>query len=1051
MAAIKETGTRAGRYASNLPRSLAVPPANRILEAIVIRTWAVFVLTAGLALPALAIQRVTVEQLENVLSKAQGAPDTDYAAQLSELQLSERFSQTRVEHWQARMPGPRSQRALLGLADRSAFLAPPSTEIPRLPAPDLTEQRRMMGIVATYVGNTIPQLPRFYAARTTTHFEDSPGTAHGTALDESDSLHAVRIAHANVLYRDGEEIVEPGRVKAQKSPTGDQGLRSWGAFGPILGLVLVDAAENTLSWDRWEQGSAGPVATYRYAVPKDKSHYEVRYCCVAEAYGLESQPFQEMSAYHGQISVDPATGVIVRLTVEAELKLDDPISRAATAVEYGPVELGGKTYMCPVRSVSISVARTLRNLQDPSGHSWVAMGPRQMMLNHVEFEKYHLFRAEARVLSGAEERAAGGAPDATLPKVTDTDMVPDDVELSDAPARKPAEAAGGDLTANTSASSADGEAPEISTGEATGLPDIPANQAGPEPSGLTLRINARLVDVNVVALDKKGRPITNLKPGDFEVYDNGVKQELRSFAQTEADAPAAPPAPPPSAGPAPAEFSNHSAAGSANGTENNTIVLLVDGSNLSFGDLVDARQQMVRFLQALPAGERVALYSMNYHGYKVLQEATTEHAPLAAMLAKWMPTAQDMANGQDEEQRNRQQFETVHSPEDLLNVNGNYTMDNGAQTVALDPKMRELGSRPVPNALDLLISVAHHLSAMPGHKNLVWVTSDNALADWNKLSFNLDKGSRNIEPAALRAQEAMNKAHASVYPLDASRLEVNVVNADIGRNNVVLTPTFQTNPIQDELMQATEVQAGQDINVRGGERDFGRAGHLDAQAQQDMHSIQGVFREVADATGGRTFRRSSNIIGELDAVVADAHATYLLGFSPSMAADGQYHRLTVKLIGHRDATLRFRSGYLYDKEPNSLKQRFAQTVWDPVDATEIGISSKLVTDAVGSALRVTVAGSDLNLTKQNAIWTGKVDIFLVRRDQETLHAKVSGLTVGLRLKGETYQKAMKEGLTFDERLDARQGNGSLRVVVVDVNSGRIGSVTVPTSALLAQR
>jgi len=46
---------------------------------------------------------------------------------------------------------------------------------------------------------------------------------------------------------------------------------------------------------------------------------------------------------------------------------------------------------------------------------------------------------------------------------------------------------------------------------------------------------------------------------------------------------------------------------------------------------------------------------------------------------------------------------------------------------------------------------------------------------------------------------------------------------------------------------------------------------------------------------------------------------------------------------------------------------------------------------------------------------------------------------------------MKEGLTFDERLDGKPINGSLRVVVVDVNSGRIGSVTVPSNALIAQR
>jgi len=84
-------------------------------------------------------------------------------------------------------------------------------------------------------------------------------------------------------------------------------------------------------------------------------------------------------------------------------------------------------------------------------------------------------------------------------------------------------------------------------------------------------------------------------------------------------------------------------------------------------------------------------------------------------------------------------------------------------------------------------------------------------------------------------------------------------------------------------------------------------------------------------------------------------------------------------------------------------------------------------------------------------WAGKLDIFLVQRDQEALRAKVSGLTVGLHLKPVTYERAMKQGLTFDQRIESKQLEGSLRVVVVDVTSGRIGSVTVPSHALVAAR
>ncbi len=1019
------------------------------------RTCALFAIALALALPGRAAQRVTVEQLERILTEAQGMPDNDLAEKLSDLRLTERLTSARLARWRAGMAGARSQRALLGLADRSAFLEPPAAEIPATAAPDLAEQRRIMGLAATYVTKAIPQLPRFYATRAVTHFQDAPGSGDAASADGGGSLHAVRISRATVMYRDGEEITEPGPVKVDKPVTPDQGLRTWGAFGPILGLVLLDAAQNKLEWGRWEQGAGGPMAVFRYSVPKEKSHYEVRYCCVATSYGLESNDFHEMSAYHGLIAVDPANGTVLRLTLEADLGADDPISRAAIAVEYGPQELGGMTYTCPSNSVSISVAETLRNVKDSEGRDWPTMGPTQMMLNHVVFEQYHLFRAETRVLSANEERAAGVAPDATLSGAQPEEAGPTEEVLSDTSQAKVADAAGSKpvIDATTTAD----ENAEISTRAATGLPGVatpPTEQAtqaapagGAQASGYTLRVNTRLVDVNVVALDKKGQPIANLKQGDFEVYDNGVKQDVRSFSQADVDLAGQSPAPASNAAaPTLVEFSNHAATDTA-ANHGNTFVLLVDASNLSYPDLVDARQQTIHFLHTLPPNERVALYVSRYHRFEVLEEPSTDHSMLIARLQHWKPSPQDVGNANDEETRNRQTFETVHSPEDMLSVNGNYTMDTFTQSEALDPKMREMGSNPGPNALSILVDVARHLAAIPGHKSLVWVTSDNALADWNKLSITIEKGSKYIEPVALRTQEAMNNAHVSIYPLDASKLEGAVVTPELGARNVELTPTFQM-PLGNELQQeGPEATAGKDMNPYIQGRNIASAGRLASQMQQDIHPIQGVFREVAEATGGRALRRSNNMVGQLNGVVADGHATYLLGFSPRQPADGQYHLLTVKLVGRHDVTLRYRTGYQYDKEPATLKDRFKQAVWQPADVSEIAVKARPVTDAAGNALRITVAGTDLDLAQQNSLWTGKLDIFMVRRDEEGLRAAVSGKTVGLRLKQTTYQKAINEGLTFDERLEAKLDRGSLRVIVVDGNSGRIGSVTVPSTAL----
>jgi hypothetical protein len=89
----------------------------------------------------------------------------------------------------------------------------------------------------------------------------------------------------------------------------------------------------------------------------------------------------------------------------------------------------------------------------------------------------------------------------------------------------------------------------------------------------------------------------------------------------------------------------------------------------------------------------------------------------------------------------------------------------------------------------------------------------------------------------------------------------------------------------------------------------------------------------------------------------------------------------------------------------------------------------------------------LALQRQENLWTDKLDIFLVERDDASRNAKISGQRLGLHLKPETYQRVLREGIEFEEPAEAKQQGSSARVVVVDGNSGRMGSVTIPAEAL----
>jgi hypothetical protein len=89
------------------------------------------------------------------------------------------------------------------------------------------------------------------------------------------------------------------------------------------------------------------------------------------------------------------------------------------------------------------------------------------------------------------------------------------------------------------------------------------------------------------------------------------------------------------------------------------------------------------------------------------------------------------------------------------------------------------------------------------------------------------------------------------------------------------------------------------------------------------------------------------------------------------------------------------------------------------------------------------------MQEQAGRWMDRLDIFFIQRDDAGLHAQVEGQTLGLRLKSSTYQSLMAAGVPFERFVQLRPGMASLRILVVDENSGRMGSVTIPGPALEA--
>lgn len=104
--------------------------------------------------------------------------------------------------------------------------------------------------------------------------------------------------------------------------------------------------------------------------------------------------------------MNPETGAILRIVINADLDEerdpDVPLIRSQIMVEYGAVELGGKTYVCPQRSAEISRGRSERQLHE-WGMVFSVYSYFETMINDATFGGYHKFGSESRILTGFQE------------------------------------------------------------------------------------------------------------------------------------------------------------------------------------------------------------------------------------------------------------------------------------------------------------------------------------------------------------------------------------------------------------------------------------------------------------------------------------------------------------------------------------------------------------------------------------------------------------------------------------------------------------------------
>jgi hypothetical protein len=366
--------------------------AGRVQSKDMLRSTIVIALVWS-TLTARAAQRVTVEQLEQLLAQQQTAhvSDEEEAGQLGSLELSERLNGATLERLKVEFtPGTKTAKQLDVLADLSAFLHPPEGELPQLAPPSATEQREMLNAATRFATVTLSHLPDFLATRTTWNFEDVPVLT--ADMSTQSGMHFVSESASEVAYRGGLEIAgrstqAEGGSRVALAPN----LSSAGEFGPVLATIVTDSEHGKIAWSHWERTSEGVTGVYDYKVLEDAAHYVLEFCCGLDPESKSYKSYHGRPAYHGTMTVDPRTGAILRVTVEADIEAFDPVQHFGLLVDYGPVEISGDSLMCPLHSAAI-----LRAVEVARKRNWDVIH-----VNDVKFSNYRRFGSTARIVPNA--------------------------------------------------------------------------------------------------------------------------------------------------------------------------------------------------------------------------------------------------------------------------------------------------------------------------------------------------------------------------------------------------------------------------------------------------------------------------------------------------------------------------------------------------------------------------------------------------------------------------------------------------------------------------
>jgi VWFA-related protein len=523
----------------------------------------------------------------------------------------------------------------------------------------------------------------------------------------------------------------------------------------------------------------------------------------------------------------------------------------------------------------------------------------------------------------------------------------------------------------------------VQLGSAAVAQSPPPPPAQSSQGNARIRVNTDLVLVNVVARDKKGNLIRDLKKEDFTIFEDNKKQDISSFDFENVDALQ-------TAGLAESTVSGTATQGALlknteqsglQARDRRLMLLFFDFSAMDPEQIdraVDAAKSFVT-KQMQPA-DLVAVVSLSTN-LKVDLDFTDDRAKLQTVLSGYSSgEGQGFDNG------------ATGSAEGAAETGGSFTADDtDYNTFSADRKLLALQS--------LMMT----LGKIPQKKSIVYFSNGITQSGVDNQS-------------ALRATTAAAvKANVSIYPMDIRGLQALPAGGEA----------------QSASLHGTSAYNGQSV-----------LNDLNSNA-----ASQDTLSTLASDTGGKAFFDSNDFTGVFTQVQKDSSAYYVIGFtSTNLARDGKFRRLRVQL-NRPDIKLEYRSGYYAGRDfvhsnRADREQQLDDELASELPETDVAVyagAAYFRQDESHYQLLVSlvIPGSQIPFVQQKDRDNATIDIIgEVRVDGKV---RVGQLRDTVKLAVDSSQQVRRKNVQYNTTFLLAPGAYHLKFVVRENQNGRMGT------------